>query len=421
MQLHRSDSLLVAALVAGVALLTTAIPCNAGTVVRMNTSLGNVDIELFDEEAPLTVANFLEHVERGDYDNSFIHRTTLPPNNPYHVLGGRFVYEDGVCSEIPAGPTIPNEYDGTNRPNERGTIAMSKPAGLGTDSDSNRWFINIADHSGPLGLIRGGFTVFGRVLDSNNDDNDNNDGVSMARVDLMALEDLRVDGSDFAIDCDPNVDDELSGVPLIGYDPDGPFVPEKNLIFIRSISATNYLANVTSRAGNSVRLLTPTPATLTNVRAIANPASGSTPTNVRFPEGFFSFEVNGVRPGRSVMVSMELPEDYQANTFYMYGPTPDNTNPHWYEFTFNGRTGAEFFDNNIIVLHFVDGERGDADLTANGTIVDPGAPGIATATSSGGGGCTVNGTQGPAGRLDLWLLLLAVLAYPAYRIAGRKG
>lgn len=394
----------------------------SNTVVRMETSLGNVDIELFDEEAPLTVANFLEYVRRGDYDNSFIHRTSLPPNNPYVVAGGRFTYEDGVCSAVPRGAAIPNEYDGTQRPNERGTIAMAKHDQNGTDSDSNVWFINIEDHTERLGADRqGGFTAFGRVLDSNNDADDTNDGASMARVDLMALEDLRVNVSGSNIDCDPNEDDELSAVPLIGYNPNGSFVPEQNLIFIRSITVTNYLANVTSRAGNSVRLMAPTPATLANVSAIANPASNSTPANVRFPEGFFSFEVNGVRSGGSVMVSMELPEDYQANTFYMYGPTPDNTNPHWYEFTFNGRTGAEFFDNNIIVLHFVDGERGDADLTANGTIVDPGAPGIATATSSGGGGCAVNGNQSSADRLDLWLLLFAVMAYPAYRAAGRKG
>src|SRR5262249_47193292 len=49
--------------------------------------------------------------------------------------------------------------------------------------------------------------------------------------------------------------------------------------------------------------------------------------------------------------------------------------PHWYEFTFDGTTGAEFRDG-LIVLHLMDGGRGDDDRLANGVIVDPGGPAI---------------------------------------------
>jgi len=66
-----------------------------------------------------------------------------------------------------------------------------------------------------------------------------------------------------------------------------------------------------------------------------------------------------------------------ANTrpvkFFKFGPTPDNPVDHLYEFSFNGETGAEFSGNEVI-LHFVDGKRGDSDLTKNGIIVDPGTP-----------------------------------------------
>ena len=55
-----------------------------------------------------------------------------------------------------------------------------------------------------------------------------------------------------------------------------------------------------------------------------------------------------------------------ANTrpvkFFKFGPAPDNPVDHLYEFSFNGETGAEFSGNEVI-LHFVDGKRGDSDLT----------------------------------------------------------
>ena len=71
-----------------------------------------------------------------------------------------------------------------------------------------------------------------------------------------------------------------------------------------------------------------------------------------------------------------------ANTrpvkFFRFSSTPDNPVDHLYEFSFNGETGAEFSGNEVI-LHFVDGKRGDSNLTANGIIVDPGT--IRTARS----------------------------------------
>jgi hypothetical protein len=70
---------------------------------------------------------------------------------------------------------------------------------------------------------------------------------------------------------------------------------------------------------------------------------------------------------------VDLPPETTINTYWKYGPTPDNPTPHWYEFLFDGTTGAEI-DGHVITLHFVDGLRGDHDLAANGTIVDPGAP-----------------------------------------------
>lgn len=380
-------------------------------VVRMETSLGNIDIELFDQSAPITVTNFLNYVRRGDYENSFIHRSAL---NPFVIQGGGYVYENGSYSQVPADPPIVNEYDGYTRANERGTIAMAKLSG-NPDSATNQWFFNIGNNASTLGpLNNGGFTVFGRVRDSNNDSDITNDGASMAVVDTIALPVLRFNGTTI----NSPYSGAFSEIPLIGYSPGQQFDPAQNLIFVRSVREMNYLLRVTSQSGNTVTLTVPTPATLANIAASTNPDPAGTPAGVNFSEGFFSFEVNDITPGGAVMVAMELPENFTPNTYYMYGPTPDNASPHWYEFLYDGQTGAEFFGNNYVVLHFVDGARGDADLTADGSVTDPGAPGIAPAatSSSGGGGCTLAAHGQAAGsRLDLWLLAIGLAVLASYR------
>ncbi len=57
--------------------------------LRMQTDLGGIDIELFDTVAPQTVANFMNYVNDGDYDGTFIHRSV--PG--FVVQGGGFIYE----------------------------------------------------------------------------------------------------------------------------------------------------------------------------------------------------------------------------------------------------------------------------------------------------------------------------------------
>jgi len=94
--------------------------------------------------------------------------------------------------------------------------------------------------------------------------------------------------------------------------------------------------------------------------------------------GLFSFRIENIPPGGSVTVTVYLPGGGAPNTYYKYGPEPTNASPHWYEFLFDGQTGAEI-NGNVITLHLVDGGRGDDDLTPNGRIVDANGPGISTA------------------------------------------
>jgi len=68
------------------------------------------------------------------------------------------------------------------------------------------------------------------------------------------------------------------------------------------------------------------------------------------------------------------PIDLTGFVYRKYGPTPDNPSPHWYDFMYDGTTGAEI-NGNEVTLHFVDGLRGDEDITVNDIIVDQGGPG----------------------------------------------
>lgn len=129
----------------------------AGTIVRISTSIGDFSIELLDDIAPITVQNFLNYVNRNDYNGTYIHRAV----NNFVVQGGgyRFRLFEGPI-DVPSDPPIQNEF-GTS--NTRGTVAMAKIEG-DPNSATNQWFVNVADNSASLDTSNGGFTVFGNVL-----------------------------------------------------------------------------------------------------------------------------------------------------------------------------------------------------------------------------------------------------------------
>ncbi|MEL6383696.1 MAG: peptidylprolyl isomerase [Cyanobacteria bacterium J06626_18] len=152
-------------------------PFTTGLVARFelfDTSLagGVTEVLLFDqagEGAPLTVQNFVNYVEDGDYANTIIHRAV----SDFVVQGGGFTVNGvGTASNpadavgvIPTDPPVQNEFS-PDRSNLRGTIAMAKQGG-NPNSATNQWFFNLADNSGPppdLDNQNGGFTVFGEVL-----------------------------------------------------------------------------------------------------------------------------------------------------------------------------------------------------------------------------------------------------------------
>ncbi len=157
------------ALIAGIVFsIAASTPALANTIVRFHTVLGNMDVELFDNDAPLTVANFLGYVTDSSdpYNNTLFHRSI-----PGFVLQGGGFTTDGTSLNVSSVPnlngTVPNEAS-LSRSNVRGTIAMAQ-SGTDPDSATNQWFFNLVDNdgSGPnnLDTLNGGFTVFGQVAD----------------------------------------------------------------------------------------------------------------------------------------------------------------------------------------------------------------------------------------------------------------
>jgi hypothetical protein len=79
--------------------------------------------------------------------------------------------------------------------------------------------------------------------------------------------------------------------------------------------------------------------------------------------------------GGSTTVTLHCPSGSTFDTYYKFGSTLSNNIDHWYEFLNDGQTGAEI-NRDVITLQFVDGKRGDDDLTADGILIDVGGPGV---------------------------------------------
>lgn len=126
--------------------------------VLLETSKGNITLELFSRNAPLSVENFLTYVKEGFYDGVIFHR----------VIPGFMIQGGGMTTDMTEKPKhapIRNEANNGLR-NLRGTLAMARTGD--PHSGSSQFFINVADssfldHRGET--IQGwGYAVFGKVL-----------------------------------------------------------------------------------------------------------------------------------------------------------------------------------------------------------------------------------------------------------------
>jgi len=108
-----------------------------------------------------------------------------------------------------------------------------------------------------------------------------------------------------------------------------------------------------------------------------NPSVGDAPAEADFGDDFMDFTLDGVPVGQATSVTIFLDPGTVVNTYWKFGPTSEVPEPHWYEFVYDGTVGAEILSDRII-LHFVDGERGDDDLVANGEIGHQGGSAFST-------------------------------------------
>ena len=128
-------------------------------MIKFETNLGDITIELDSEKAPLTAKNFLEYVNSGYYDNTLFHRVI----DGFMIQGGGF--EPGMKQKQTRAPIQNEAANGLK--NEKYTIAMARTSDV--HSATAQFFINVADNasldytsSTPRGF---GYCVFGRVLD----------------------------------------------------------------------------------------------------------------------------------------------------------------------------------------------------------------------------------------------------------------
>ena len=152
-------ALLVSLAIATVAAAADAPAPAKNPVVLMETSLGNIKIELFQKEAPISVKNFLDYVNSGFYSGTIFHRVI--PN--FMAQGGG--YTDALKKK-PGNPPIKNEATNGLK-NDRGTLAMARTSVI--NSASSEFFINVVNNdflNHQDETQRGyGYAVFGKVIE----------------------------------------------------------------------------------------------------------------------------------------------------------------------------------------------------------------------------------------------------------------
>ena len=126
-------------------------------MVKLQTSMGNIVIELNEQAAPVTVKNFLAYVEEGFFDGTIFHRVI--PN--FMIQGGGFTVK--MERKQTREPIINEAKNGLS--NERGTIAIARRSD--PDSATCQFFINHVDND-VLNYVENGnpgYTVFGKTIE----------------------------------------------------------------------------------------------------------------------------------------------------------------------------------------------------------------------------------------------------------------
>ncbi len=124
-------------------------------MITIKTNHGDIEVELFDDKAPISCENFRQYATDGHYDGTVFHRVI--PN--FMIQGGGM---DENLSSKPTRDPIKNEAD-NGESNERGTLAMARTSVV--DSATSQFFINLRDNDFlNHGTRDFGYAVFGKVV-----------------------------------------------------------------------------------------------------------------------------------------------------------------------------------------------------------------------------------------------------------------
>jgi len=125
---------------------------NTYNKVKLETNHGDIIIELYTKEMPLTTGNFISLVEKGTYNGVIFHRIIAG----FMLQGGD---PTGTGFGDPNIPKIKDEFTGTDLDkNNRGTISM---ANAGPNTGSSQFFINLVDNN----FLDGRHPVFGKIIE----------------------------------------------------------------------------------------------------------------------------------------------------------------------------------------------------------------------------------------------------------------
>lgn len=125
-------------------------------MVVFETTLGTIKIELFEQQAPITVKNFVDYVNSGFFEGTIFHR----------VIPGFVIQGGGMTADMEQKPTnapIKNEAD-NGLLNERGSLSMARTQVV--DSATSQFFINLKDNRFlDHGTRDFGYAVFAKVVE----------------------------------------------------------------------------------------------------------------------------------------------------------------------------------------------------------------------------------------------------------------
>lgn len=152
----KTTAKIILSLIAAALLITSGCAkTKTQTKVLIETNLGNIEVELFDKEAPETVTNFLNYVDNGFYDGTIFHRVI----KGFMIQGGGFTPD---MQQKPTNAPVKNEANNGLK-NQRGTLAMARTQSV--NSATSQFFINTVNNNFlDHGARDYGYCVFGKVV-----------------------------------------------------------------------------------------------------------------------------------------------------------------------------------------------------------------------------------------------------------------